>query len=182
VPRGTAICDQNHACREAQDYAARVVISVTAHGDAKHGAVIRNQQCSARGQPMIPNQKQVLHLMTAELEFLESGGYRASSRSPWRSPYVFEESPSCPNFPDPSKPHNCQDCWLMRFVRPDLRDEPSPCRFIQLTANGESVDSLYRYGTQEETEAVLRKWLGQWIRELESDLSEAALLPFASRH
>lgn len=129
---------------------------------------------------MIPSREQVLHLLRAELEFLESAGYQSSSRSPWRSPYVFEESPSCPNFSDPSRSHTCQECWLMRFVPPDLRDEQSPCRFIQLTANGESVDSFYRYGTPGETEAALRKWLRQWIRELESERSEAALLAFAS--
>jgi hypothetical protein len=42
------------------------------------------------------------------------------------------------------------------------------------------VDSLYRYGTQAETEEELRKWLQQRIRELQDELSEAARFPFAA--
>src|SRR5579863_6592504 len=116
---------------------------------------------------MIPSRKEVLNRLRAELEFLEAGGYRGSTRSPWRAPYVFEESPSCPSFSDPSKPHTCQECWLIEFVSPDLRDEQSTCRFIQL-ANADTVASLYRYGTPAETEETLRKWLLQRIHELES--------------
>ncbi len=129
---------------------------------------------------MIPTRHQLLHLLRAELEFLENGGYAASTRSPWRSPYVFEESPSCPSFSDLSQPHACEECWLIQFVPAEFRDEPSPCRFIQLAANGESVDSLYRYGTHAETEEALRKWLHEQIHELESEISEAARLPFAA--
>lgn len=68
----------------------------------------------------------------------------------------------------------------MEFVSPDLRDEQIPCRFVQLTPDGVSVDSLYRYGTPVETEQVLRRWLRERIRELESELSEASRLPFAA--
>ena len=116
---------------------------------------------------MIPSLN-VLQRLKAELEFLESGGYRA--RSSWRAPYIFEESPSCPNFSDPSRPHTCEECWLIQFVPPDLRSEQIPCRFIQLSPNGVTVDSLYRYGTPAETEEALRKWLHERIRELESEL------------
>jgi hypothetical protein len=74
----------------------------------------------------------------------------------------------------------CSDCWLMEFVPPDLRDEQIPCRFVQLTSDGVSVDSLYRYGTPVETEELLRKWLVERIREVESEISEAARLPLAA--
>jgi hypothetical protein len=129
---------------------------------------------------MVPTRHQVLQLLRAELKFLESGGYRASTHSPWRSPYIFEESPSCPNFSDPSKSQVCEECWLIEFVPPDLRDEQVPCRFIHLMANGVTVDSLYRYGTPAETEEALRKWLRQRIHDLESELSDAALLSSAA--
>lgn len=122
--------------------------------------------------------RDLLQRLRAELEFLDNGGYR-HSRSSWHAPYVFEESPSCPNFSEPSRPHICEECWLVQFVPPDLRDEQIPCRFIQLAPNGVTVDSLYRYGTPEETEKALHKWLQARIHELESELSEAALLPFA---
>jgi hypothetical protein len=68
----------------------------------------------------------------------------------------------------------------MFFVPPDLRDEQVPCRFVQLTPDGVTVDSLYRYGTQAETEEALRKWLQHRIQELKDELSEAARLPFAA--
>ena len=115
---------------------------------------------------MTPSRHTILELLKAELKFVETGGYRRCSRSPWRAAYVFEESPSCPNYSDPSRPHRCADCWLMEFVYPDLRDEQIPCRFVQLTPDGVSVDSLYRYGTPVETEQVLRRWLSERIREL----------------
>ena len=68
----------------------------------------------------------------------------------------------------------------MEFVPADLQEEQVPCRFIQLTGEGVSVDSLYRYGTCAETEEVLRVWLLQRIRELELELDEASRMPFAA--
>ncbi|HEX7894196.1 MAG TPA: hypothetical protein VF447_08400 [Terriglobales bacterium] len=130
--------------------------------------------------PVTPNRHTILDLLKAELKFLDTGGYRRCSRSPWRAAYVFEESPSCPNYSDPSRPHRCTDCWLTAFVPADLQSEQIPCRFVQLTPDGVSVDSLYRYGTPVETEQVLRRWLHERIRELESELSDTARLPFAA--
>lgn len=121
---------------------------------------------------MVPSRHDLLKRLRAELEFVESGGYR-DSQSSWRARYVFEESPSCPHFADPSRPHSCAECWLVDFVPPDLHDETAPCRFIQLAANGVTVDSLYGHGTAEETEEALSRWLKERIRELESELSEA---------
>lgn len=68
----------------------------------------------------------------------------------------------------------------MQFVSSDLQDEQIPCRFVQLTSEGVTVDSLYRYGTSAETEEALRKWLQERIHELEQELSESSRLPFAS--
>ena len=68
----------------------------------------------------------------------------------------------------------------MVFVPQDLRDEQVPCRFVQLTSEGVTVDSLYRYGTQAETEEALRKWLQHRIQELKDELSDAARFPFAA--
>lgn len=127
------------------------------------------------------NRRQLLlERLRAELKFLDSGGYRRSTRSPWRSAYVFEESPSCPNYSDRSRPHRCSDCWLMEYVSEESKDEQVPCRFVQLNQEGVTVDSLYRYGTSAETEEALRKWLLLRIHELEAEISEAARLPFAA--
>jgi hypothetical protein len=122
----------------------------------------------------------VLQLLKAELQFVESGGYRLSERSPWRPPYVFEESPSCPNYSDHSRPHHCVDCWLMQFVASDQRDEQVPCRFVQLTPEGITIDSLYRYGSTAETEESLSRWLRERIREIEAELAEVSDLPLAA--
>lgn len=111
-----------------------------------------------------------LELLKNELEFLDSGGYKHSPRTPWRAAYIFEESPSCPNFSDRARPHFCEDCWLMEFVAPGLRSEQVPCRFVQLAKNGLTVDSLYRCGTPAESEEVLRKWLHERIRELDQQV------------
>ena len=62
----------------------------------------------------------------------------------------------------------------MEFVPSDLQVEQIPCRFVSLTADGITVDSLYRYGTSAESEEALRTWLHQRIREIESEICERA--------
>lgn len=130
--------------------------------------------------PVIPSRHTVLELLREELTFLDSGGYKRSPGSPWRCRYIFEESPSCPNYSDRTRSHPCIDCWLMEFVAPELREEQVPCRFVQLTSDGVTVDSLYRYSTPVETEQVLRNWLQQRIHEIERELEAARRLPFVA--
>ncbi len=129
---------------------------------------------------MLNNSQRVLNLLRSELEFLEKGGYRRSPSSPWRAPYVFEESPSCPKHADRTSQQRCEDCWLMQFVPRDLHAEAIPCRFVPLTADGITVDSLYRYGTPAETEDALRSWLRQRIQEIEADQLDARAAHLAS--
>ena len=128
---------------------------------------------------MLSDSQTILRTLEAELNFLERGGYRRKAGTSWRSPYIFEDSPSCPNFSDRARPHECKDCWLMQFVPRDMHEEQVPCRFVQLTPDGLTVDSLYRYGTPSETDAALRRWLHERIHELNEELSRAARLPFA---
>lgn len=130
--------------------------------------------------PVTPSRKGVLKLLQDELQFVNQGGYRRSAKSPWRSPYIFEESPSCPNYGDRSRSHLCAYCWLLAYVQADLREEQVPCRFVQLSPEGATVDTLYRYATPEEAEQTLRKWLQERIRELESEISQVSQLPFAA--
>ena len=69
----------------------------------------------------------------------------------------------------------------MQFVAPELREEQVPCRFVDLTGNGVTVDSLYRCGTPAESEEALRTWLQRRIHDLESQLSEVKQLPLLSQ-
>jgi hypothetical protein len=119
------------------------------------------------------NLQVVLNLLKRELEFLEHGGYKRSPARPWRAPYLFEESPSCPNHLDRTRQTRCEDCWLMAFVPNDLHQEQIPCRFVPLTADGLTVDTLYRCATSAESEEALRSWLRQRISEIESEIFDA---------
>lgn len=114
-----------------------------------------------------------LKLLRRELEFLEAGGYKRSPARPWRAPYLFEESPSCPNYLDRTRQTRCQDCWLMEFVPTDLQQEQNPCRFVPLSPDGLTIDTLYRCATSAESVEALRSWLSQRIREIESEISHA---------
>src|SRR5215467_15790958 len=67
--------------------------------------------------------------------------------------------PICPNFSDASHPHPCQSCLLAEFVPEALRKEKAACRFIELTKDGQTLENLYRTGSQVEIEEALANWL-----------------------
>ena len=96
----------------------------------------------------------ILELLRFELKFLEDGGYGRSPRTPWRPSYVFEDSPTCLNFDDASRPYPCNECFLMQFVPKERQEEGVPCRFIPLSEKGETVEDFYRSGTQIEMEGA----------------------------
>jgi hypothetical protein len=110
----------------------------------------------------------VLQILKAELAFLERGGYRRVPRYPWRPNFVFEDSPTCINFANRSQQRPCTDCPLIGFVPGDRRATQFPCRHIPLTRGGETVNSFYEWGTEEELENALKEWLLETIKELES--------------
>jgi hypothetical protein len=120
------------------------------------------------------DKRDVLEVLWAELAFVESGGYRKTPRHPWRPNFVFEDSPSCFNFHDPDHPQPCTECLLMRFVPEDRRETRFPCRHIPLTSRGETVNSFYEWGTEEEMETALRAWLLQIIGHLEQQASASS--------
>jgi len=57
----------------------------------------------------------------------------------------------------------------MEFVPAECRSEVAPCQHIPLNDAGETVDSLYRTGTQEELEEALGSWLRATIKKLEEE-------------
>jgi hypothetical protein len=111
--------------------------------------------------------RDILELLKAELAFLEKGGYRAEPRHQWRPNFVFEDSPTCINFHEEGHARPCSECALIAFVPADRKKTQYPCRHIPLTRKGETVNSFYEWGTQEELEVALKKWLNENIRILE---------------
>jgi hypothetical protein len=120
---------------------------------------------------MAQNEHEMLELLRFELKFLEDGGYGRSPRTPWRPPFIFEDSPSCLNLGDPARTHPCSECLLMKFVPDELQSESSPCRFIPLNEKRETIDYFYRCGTQMETEEALAGWLRSQITRIEQKLA-----------
>jgi hypothetical protein len=112
---------------------------------------------------------ELLKVLRAELAFLEQGGYRGGPRYPWRPNFVFEDSPTCINFKNQSKPLPCSDCRLIPFVPENRHSARFPCRHIPLTAKGETVSAFYEWGTEEELETALRSWLTAKIKSLEAE-------------
>jgi hypothetical protein len=123
---------------------------------------------------MAKDERNTLELLKAELNFLKKGGYGRSPREPWRAQLIFEDSPSCMNYDAKEHPAPCAECALMQFVPPEKRGEKVPCRHIPLTAEGETLQELYRGGTQQELEDALADWLRAKIAFLERQEAENA--------
>jgi len=104
---------------------------------------------------------QVLETLRLELTFLGLGLYHVPTAG--RPLSVFEDSPTCPRY----GADHCPNCALMQFVPCECRSEAVPCHHIRMNEAGETIDSLYRTGTQEELEKVLRDWLTTAIERLE---------------
>lgn len=126
---------------------------------------------------MREDDRKMLETLKFELNFLEDGGYGRSPRTPWRATHVFEDSPTCLNFSDPSRPHPCRECFLTKFVPDERKAETSPCRFIPLTDQAETIDYFYRYGTQLDLEEALAAWLRKQIRRIEEVSNFEQILP-----
>ncbi len=118
------------------------------------------------------NRQQLAAILKAELAFLERGGYRRGPRYPWRPTFVFEDSPTCINFEDKEERQPCSGCPLIHFVPQERQATRFPCRHIRLTATGETVNSFYEWGTEEELEKAVGEWLKRTIQQLESEEPE----------
>lgn len=115
------------------------------------------------------NQKRyLLNVLKTELLFLEKGGYSGSVRQPWRYQLFLEDSPVCANSNTGGHAQPCSECILMQAVPPGSREEKIPCRHIRLNERGETLDSLYRYADQRETEETYVSWLRHTIATLEA--------------
>jgi hypothetical protein len=68
----------------------------------------------------------------------------------------------------------CDECLLMQFVPEKARTEQTPCIHIPLSPGGQTLESLYRTGTQQEIEAALGAWLRATIQQIEAEQSKPA--------
>jgi hypothetical protein len=123
---------------------------------------------------MTNDKRDLLDVLKAESEFLEKGGYRHPARAAWRPQFMFQDSPTCLNFDPTQHPKPCSGCALMQLVPADSQERKFPCRYIALNEQGDTLDTLYRSGTQEEIESVFTQWLKTTIARLERERAEGA--------
>jgi hypothetical protein len=122
---------------------------------------------------MPQDDRDILDVLKAELNFVKKGGYGRSPRERWRAQLIFEDSPSCMNYDSKENRRPCAECALMQFVPGDKRGEKVPCRHIPLTPDGETIQELYRGGTELELEDALADWLRVTIARIEAERAGA---------
>jgi hypothetical protein len=117
--------------------------------------------------------RDLLEVLRFELNFLEQGGYGRSVRTPWKPTHIFQDSLSCLNFNDPSRPHPCDECLLYDLVPPEKRAEAVPCHHIPINPAGQTVATLDVGYNHQEVEEELVAWLRTTIARLERDRAAA---------
>jgi CheY-like chemotaxis protein len=122
---------------------------------------------------MARDDRDILEVLKAELDFIEKGGYGRSVRTPWKPTEIFRDSPSCINFSDPNLTRPCEDCLLMEFVPPEKRAEQLPCHWIPFNERGETVESFAKQERQQELEEAVAHWLRDAIRRIEEARAES---------
>lgn len=125
---------------------------------------------------MSTDKRDILEVLKFELQFLEQGGYGRSVQTPWKPTSIFQDSLSCINFSQPSRPHPCSECLLDDMVPVPRREEEVPCHHIPLNAQGETVYTMERQYPQPELEEKVKEWLRATIRRLERERAGQAEL------
>jgi hypothetical protein len=117
---------------------------------------------------MAADNRKLIEVLKAERAFLERGGYHNIAAPSWRPPFIFQDSPTCLNFGDPEHRRPCEECVLMQLVPFEHWSDAAPCRHNPLNDRGDSIESCYHRGTQQEVETVFSIWLSSTIEKLES--------------
>ena len=120
---------------------------------------------------MVKDDREVLEVLQAELEFIEKGGYGRSPRTPWKAKSAFQDSLTCLNYASSEKVHPCSECELIDFVPGESRDEAVPCHCIPLNESGETLAELEASGNQHRLEEAMKAWLRARINEIETKSS-----------
>jgi hypothetical protein len=117
---------------------------------------------------MNTDERDILEVLQAELDFIEAGGYGRSPRTPGKAKSPFQDSLTCINYTYPEKVHPCSECHLIDFVPNDRRSEEIPCHFIPLNESGETLEQLDAEDDQRKLEEALKSWLRAKIKEIEA--------------
>src|SRR5262245_17122805 len=115
---------------------------------------------------MSKDERDILELLKAELDFIEKGGYGRSVKTPWKPTSSFRDSLTCVNYALPEKAHPCSECHLIDFVPRGRENDQVPCHAIPLNAAGETVESLEN--NQARLEEALKEWMRRKIDEIEA--------------
>ena len=116
---------------------------------------------------MSDDKRDVLEVLRYELNFLEQGGYGNWYSTPWGPASIFQDSLTCPNHGDPTRPHACHECLLYDFVPEEYRTEDVPCHHIPLNRQGVTVATPDQ--TEEELRENVKHWLKRTIARIEAD-------------
>ena len=116
---------------------------------------------------MSEDKRDVLEVLRYELNFLEQGGYGNWYSTPWGPASIFQDSLTCPNHGDPTRPHACHECLLYDFVPEEYRTEDVPCHHIPLNRQGVTVATPNQ--TEEELRENVKHWLKRTIARIEAD-------------
>ena len=117
---------------------------------------------------MSEDKRDVLEVLRYELNFIEQGGYGNWYSTPWGPASIFQDSLTCPNHGDPTRPHACHECLLYDFVPEQFRTEDVPCHHIPLTPEGETIQYLVRCETQDVMEEKVKAGLVRLIKRIEA--------------
>lgn len=118
---------------------------------------------------MAEGKRDTLSTLRAELAYLELGGYTSPQQAAWRPQFIFEDSPTCPNYRNFGERLPCSECALIDFVPSAHKEKQFPCRHIPLDEHAHTLDFLYRTATEEEAHAIVAKWLNKTIARLEKE-------------
>jgi len=120
---------------------------------------------------MSGDKRDILEVLKFELAFLEQGGYGRSVRTPKTPTRTFQDSLSCINFCEPTRPQPCTECFLTDFVPENAQSADVPCHHIPLNPKGETAETLG--DNQLKLEEALGAWLRATIRRLEQERAAA---------
>lgn len=113
------------------------------------------------------DERDILEVLKAELDYIEKGGYGRPVGTPWRPTSVFQDSLTCINFGYPYRAYPCHECLLNDLVPPERRAEQVPCHHIPLDTEGTTVEGVEPEDNQSSLEEKVKTWLRARIKEIE---------------